>query len=349
MQCPNCSFENMPGRQTCTRCGAALARQPDQPAAAFQPPRAGRGKALRPLRYAANRLRDRLPFPLLAGMAGEFAGVAAAVMVASLIPGLGHLLDGRWRAALVALAAWLGLLAFAAFYHTGMVGALGMGLLVGGHVSIAMHAGQVWRHVPARARRLRLVLYALLVLGAVYYWLDRLVVARYVDFLASAMAVDGLELGQGDVLLMRRVSATDPLRRGDIVAATRRDNDYPQLPTGLYPYVYLPPSMMGIVLALPGDRVGIADGTLRLNGQVVPRAKLPAGDIALPGPPLSLSVDNDHVVVVSRLAMTPPDATYRAFVWRQVYWVPRSDVNARAVAIYTPLARRRFLSRGNWP
>src|SRR5689334_2424233 len=93
MQCPNCHFHNMPGSDTCGRCGSPL-RLAAAAAIDVHPPRAGRvAKSIRPTTYAIGRMRrcasdtiSRPYFGLLSAMPSTDA-IPWALVVRMSVPG----------------------------------------------------------------------------------------------------------------------------------------------------------------------------------------------------------------------------------------------------------------------
>lgn len=104
MQCSNCQFENMPGVNTCGRCGASL--QLAALAIDVHPPRASpAAKALRrwlPMLWLRNQLRGVLSAMLAARKMLRWPSgwPAPRLLLRTIVPGWAHWYLGRTRRAL---------------------------------------------------------------------------------------------------------------------------------------------------------------------------------------------------------------------------------------------------------
>ena len=209
MECPICGFESIPGTEVCVQCHSQLTVMGGASGEVLSPPRAGRLKVFRPLRYFVNRTFDRLPTRIPNRLARVFEGssvlpgTAWAAVFLSIIPGLGHLSDGRRRAALVVAGVWVGLAALTVNFFHGVIGGLLSGALLSWHACVAFDAGRARYHIESFRTRFRLVLFLLVLAGIGYFLLYRLV-GQFVGLAESPFLLEAAGVEQGDVLLVRR-------------------------------------------------------------------------------------------------------------------------------------------------
>ena len=176
MQCPACAFENMPGNQACARCGAQLVTDEIDPND-LRPPRATTGKKHR-LQYALNRIIDRFPRTRprwLRWLDADFGlpSHAIAAVLWSAIPGLGHLMTGRRRAAAVSLGVWLLIFGVAVNFYPGARWWTAAGVLLSWHAQVAFDAGRLASFTTRSMQRIRLILICLVMVAIT---IDRLTV-----------------------------------------------------------------------------------------------------------------------------------------------------------------------------
>ncbi len=359
MQCPICGFENMPEQNSCTRCRAKLKLPEPVSPRELTPPRAGCLRCFRPAAYWFNRAADCLPAKMPEGFARifrgdtELPGDSLAAMYFSICPGLGHLLAGRRRAAALAFGVWLLAVVLAANFYYGIAGSLLAGLIVSWHAGVVFDAGRVGQFAADVRTRLRIILWVLVIAAAAYFMLNRLL-HHYLDLVALPYQVAELGLKEGDILLVRRFprQAAVTLERGDMAAATRQESDsYVGIGTGMYVDFRLEGLMMVRILAIPGDKVEVSRKGIRVNGALLARDMLPAGNIPLPETPVSFTVGENQVLGVSpvRLVANVANVDLAEFIWNRLYRLPKASLYGRAVAVYLPLGRRRFLDRVSEP
>lgn len=263
MQCVNCSFENMPGMSTCTRCGSVLQLGD----ICVQPPRASRHRAatrvqrvLHPLRARVARLH--LSRRQLTWLLPE--PVSLPALLWSIIPGLGHLKIRRPRLGWCILSAWLFLMLLAvlslgtawhSFFWNGMV---------------ATHLVAIVSLFAASLSYERLLVRALF--GLVIFVGLHLVLYQPAAWAGSHVCVllpvprigANNTVRKGDILLYQGSwMRPDSFRHGDLVAyrieAWQQDGYYVQAGLGL-----------DRIVATPGDHVRVTDGVLYVNGAPLP-------------------------------------------------------------------------------
>lgn len=322
MTCPHCGFENTEDRESCFRCGQVL----DLSGVEVIPPRLIRGRpgnrAVEAWVVWWNRHR---PGPRYVE---RFSAVA--VFLASVIPGLGHFLQGEVR-----LGGWLALLWLISVLAT-MLADLPVSyrpLLVWDWLSqprlipLSLHAWimtDAWsRRVRMSNRRLRIAEVAILTLTAVVLLsspraLGLLPVQDRFDQVAIQFALPEAGVQAGDRLLVDRDGEAGGLPVGALV---------------LYraPWVGVQGEMLGLVLAGPGSHLKWTrkTGTLFRDGR----------PIQVEG--LSDMADGEVELEEGHLALLP---AHRAGVKKlQELVLPAEEIRGVAVETVWPQDRRRNL------
>ncbi|MHC4201105.1 MAG: S26 family signal peptidase [Planctomycetota bacterium] len=308
------------------------------------PPRAGRAKSLRPLGYGINRAVDRLPRGMPDRLARVFRGdsvlpgESVAAMLLSVVPGLGHLMSGRRKAAALVFGVWLVAVILTVNFYYGATGTLLFAFLVGGHAGVVFDAGRARDTVRSLRDRLRIMLFLLIPCAGAYFIMDR-VANRFVSFVASPFALRSLNIDEGDVLRISR--GPHEWRRGDLCTVSRPGGGHYVGGAGVVFRTH--GDMLVAVLGLPGDRVEVSSEGVRVNGRSLALDMLPEGSVPLPKEPISLTIPEGHLLAVTPVQL--PDVqnpqSLVATVWRNLYSLPESSVVGRATGIYLPFSRRR--------
>ncbi len=229
MQCSNCQFQNIPGVQTCGRCGASL--QLASLAIDVHPPRASRaakrgGGGSRSRRYW-NRFRSRWrrsPAIRISGWPADLQ--TPGVLLRMIVPGWAQRYTGRVRRARWMFWGYLGLLLSGLLFVGTGLGWLLLGL------AISLHAASVLDIVAAdvvdfRQRLIYSGVAMLVLVAVVYYPAGRLLALvatpQQFNLAAPPFAGGGRCAGESFRLPMVRSAAG---RRGSLPSAlTRRADD----------------------------------------------------------------------------------------------------------------------------
>ena len=350
MKCPACGFENVPGEDRCGRCNGQLkeAKQ-DRSPREMMPPRAGRFKFLRPVAYSIRRSMDKLPerMPLrLSGIftRGSLPGDAMMAMMLSFVPGLGHLMDGRRRAAALGFVGWFLLLLIVLQFRIGLWGGLLGGFLVSWHVSVILDAGRPQVHLRERSDVFRLMIPVLILCMLAYGCVDRALRQR---FFVSACHYDvpPLEIRSGEVLLFRRQRLEqDSIQRDEIWLQPRnvggaRIHIGQELVMDLQRAGDIPYWVVG----LPGDLVEVAQDGARINGKLIDLGEILGDPTFLPSDPIFMTVPEGYVFALTHYIVGGRGAVYQGVLWQNLFMVQRNNLRARALAIYLPITKRRML------
>lgn len=336
MRCQRCEFENMPGLDTCMRCGSVL--QGATVTVDVHPPRMPHWK--KPIRWFGRCLRQIAPMSAWSGedlysrMVPDWLRKASCVSffggVLSIVPGLAHIIQKRLYTVRWWILSWMILLLAGLFFYGSTIGMILLGLAVGVHVWIALHSSALQEYEDLRAR---LGFYAVfMVLFWVMYTLIGPLLFYNIRGGVSAAEVPGRQIYRGDYLL-GRVSSAGPqdIRRGDFVLAHlsmvgghglfRRNAAYVQ------------------IIGLQGEAVTIQDGqwvvdSVRLDQQMYPVPGWIAGSgISVTVPQKSYFVN----VLYS-------GAGYNAAQAQSVCTIAQDRIQAKAFMRWNPLRRRGLIS-----
>ena len=334
MQCPICKFNNLPGTRVCTRCRAQLILDENIAPEHLQPPRAGQYKKYRSIVYFFNRLDDHQLGKKTVTIAGHLL-----FLLLSLIPGLGHMVKGRRRAALAICCGWLSLMALIVLLYSSTLS----GVLLG--MAIALHAFVFFDILDIRSRYPKILsqFFAATVIAVIiaisYFGLQsyahrfaRIVISPcdfpqwHVQKQDSLLVTPGNNHGKGQ-LVYYHLPTSRRLRRGNLYFHLNWANHF-----------------LGCILGLSGDKIEVGtDGVIQINGNKVNRQYLNDQQMK-PGKPFTLTVPPDCYFIPNQFIFRGNRIRQDnyIFLWKNAYIVPRKQVIGKAIAIYFPLARRRF-------
>jgi hypothetical protein len=261
--------------------------------------------------------------------------------VLSIIPGLAHYVNGRFREIRWFLLGWLLALTAGIFFYGSSWGLLLLGLAVGIHSWIA-YSYALSKELDDTSERVRTIIVVLIVFGLIYtgirYTVFRGFVLGYTNITIPYQNVQA-----GDLLLARRGSArAAKLTRGDIVLAPVAGNIY-----GGYGHqgqaFRRGPVMAGEIVGLAGEQIEIANGSFVVDGKTLDTKKYPVpewlrglniGPINVPYASYFVSsvynVEGHGMVLDAGLVGRA--CTVRSFA-----------IEAKAIMRWFPLARRGFL------
>jgi signal peptidase I len=348
MQCPSCRFENMPGLDSCGRCGTTLGLS--TATINVNPPRASK---------TAKRVRKMVPTRLIY-QARDVAAEARRVVSGSIVddsrvplptpevlsrlvvPGWAHIHLGMAARGQVFLLAYLPLLFFGLLYWgTGMGGIL-LGLAFSVHTSsvtdILIRQGTV--RFPRVMAIAAFVSLALAVLVYVPAGLTLTQVAAPIEF-----AIDTPPFKRLDVVLVNHwaFALTSP-RRGDVVLYSPlnilrvRGDDGPEIPHVRFRYEEN--QLIDRVIGMPGDHVVWDQGKLTINGEAL--SWKPLLFERMPSH-LDVTVPADrYLILPSTSAGAVTSGGAEAF-WNNAGLIPQADILGGVYLLSNPLPRFWFI------
>jgi signal peptidase I len=348
MQCPSCRFENMPGLDSCGRCGTALGLS--TATIDVNPPRASK---------TAKRVRKMVPRRLIY-QARDVAAEARRVVSGSIVddsrvplptpdvlsrlvvPGWAHIHLGMPARGQVFLLAYLPLLLFGLLYWgTGMGGIL-LGLAFSVHTSsvtdILIRQGTV--RFPRIMAIAAFVSLALAVVVYVPAGLTLTQVAAPIEF-----TIDTPPFKRLDVVLVNHwaFALTSP-RRGDVVFYTPRNSMRTRADQnqglGHGRYVFEENQLIDRVIGLPGDHVICDQRKITINGEAVSwKPLLPQH---MPGH-LEITVPLDRYFILPTTSVGAIRVGGSESFWKDAGLIPRSEILGGVYLLSNPLSRFWFI------
>lgn len=340
MRCQRCQFENIPGQSRCFQCGSVL--EADDAALDIHPPRMARWK--RPFRSTGRWLRRHKlgpRRPLAEYLPERLKTKSAACLwgpILSIVPGLAHLVSGRFREILLYFIGWLVAVGAAIYLYgtgTGMV-------LVG--LAIALHAWILVQHAILKefkdiGERILLTIVALVCLGLLYWGVRRWTLPNLTGGYTS-LTIPGSNTENGDYFLVWRDQvAPEDLRRGSLVLARLSNWEMGRR----YSAGRTVHSMIVQVIGVPGDTVEIREDSYAVNGEPVDPNTYPLPRW-LRGRELSAKIKPGAYLVSSEYRIQArgfgnlPDEQVIAMCL-----VNANDIEGRAFMRWLPISRRGYL------
>jgi hypothetical protein len=339
MRCHNCLFQNMPDTVACARCGAPLILDVTNDESSYLPPRAGMLKGLRPLRYACNRVVDRIPKRIGERVAKLFLPdnvVPAKHLAATLlsaVPGLGQVFLGRWKAAAIFFFGWLWWIFVAVQVPVEWWGGFFFGLVVIWHGIAALEALGVREVVRGVWPRIRAMIIILLVCLGPYLVL-RQRISEHWGFFRALFPVPTQHVQPLDVLLVDR-GRIRKLEVGDVVLVKAYSN---MVDVGEFIQLMRPRTLAWIAAAGPATLTLGKDG-VRVDGEPLHEDLFPPElNNIMPLEDVTFRLSEQQYLIMFPLLFRRQDirdADARTAIWRrlwqELFVCERHDFEAQAV------------------
>ena len=339
MKCSRCHFENMPGQNRCFKCGSVLEAGADT--VDVHPPRmSGWRKPFRGLlRWSRRhqRVSEKLPTDHVRRAWDKVTSDGPTGFFLSIIPGLAHALNGRFREVRWIVLAWFVLLSTGLFLYGSSVGYLLVGLAIGLHAWIALQYG-VLREIPGLMERLGVTLAAVAFFALLYWGTPRILLRGYTGGY-TALTIPDMQISEGDYLFARRLGRLEePLPRGTLVLVhpLRFRNNIAEL-------LREQPAMFGQIIGRPGEIIRIAVGFYAVGDEPLDPERFPVPrwlanrTITVRVRPGYYFVSSAYTVQVHGNARLTDDAIRNACL------VEAEDIEGRAFMRWWPLTRRGFI------
>lgn len=338
MRCQRCKFENIPGQKTCIKCGSAL--EIKSTAINIYPPRMPRWK--KPFRDMLRSMRKGKAVPQdkaksnLTPRVKEFFTDSFLGLFLSIIPGLAHWVQNRFREIRWHFLAWLVLLLSGLFLYGSAAGFICFGLAIGVHTAIAIQYG-ILKDVTNLREKIIIVILVLIGLTFMYRFIPRMPPLN-LDAGYSSLTIPYYNVEAGDYLLARGgLDEKVLLPRGSLVLI------HPATLGGYRRIVTRGnKTTIGEIVGLAGEKVQINNGVFIVDGQLLDVEKYPV-------PPwlrkhtFSATIPNESYFVSIRYSVAAHGIQLGASHIKQVCIVHTSDIEAKAFMKWWPLSRRGFL------
>ncbi len=335
MECPNCTFQNMPGTKACVRCRGLL----DFSGVSVMPPRAKGPRALRRVNRAVAvtgaGARNVVEDAVVALRLPSSRGVRWRDIGWSVLPGLGHIRRGQRALGWLILAAWSGVLLMAAADAGSNVSLLLCFGAVSIHsLAISLMLSEFIQQMPM-FRRVMFGLGLYWVIFAILYYPASLAMGRCVRILPVEGVRKCAALDNGDVLLYSgEWTRPSQWQRGDVVVF--------QIQASTMPGGYIQGGFgVDRIVGLPGDHVMVKGGEIFVNDQPLPRELYPFGgttgitDVELK------AMDGEYIVLPTllRWAIHGNAAGYVKQLIERVSVVPESSISGSVIGRLRPWSR----------
>jgi len=255
----------------------------------------------------------------------------------SLIPGLAHLLQGRFREIRWYVLAWFLSLVLALFFYGGFLGLCFFGLAVGLHAWIAIHSALIKQVTDFGHRAFALALVSLGVL-VVYRNIGGLTFRNLAGGY-SGVTVPYHRIETGDYLLASRSRLrNEPITRGALVLAYLEDTRH-----GFWPWPQRRRDM-GIVqiVGLPGEKLEIRGRAFWINDEQLDGEKYPL-PAWLHRIRMSVTIPNSSYFVSAAYNIEAHGRGLESGDVSEVCIIGSGSFEARAFMRWMPLMRRGFI------
>jgi len=275
----------------------------------------------------------------------EFDRIASghlAGLVLGIVPGLAHLLNGRFREVRLFVLLWFIVLGAGLFLSGSGTATLLIGLAIGIHAWIAVR-DSLFKDITNLVERVGAILIVLVAL-ALLYWITPHVVAPGFAGGRISTNIPAMDIHEGDYLLVRRLADVDDLlARGTLVLI------HPETLRNARRELNVDPGSVtiGQIVALPGETVHVEDGAYVVGGRVLDASRFPVprwlqghpprADIFVPA--RSYFVSSEYRVA-GHGPMTVTDQMITI-----ICIVNASDIRGQAFMQWWPLSRRRFIEQ----
>lgn len=331
----------MPGQDRCFRCGSVLDAQ--ELTIDVHPPRMARWK--RPLRDILRWTRRTrivpekgLPIYIPSWMSKKSQDCFLGLCL-SIIPGLAHLVQGRFREIRWYFMAWVLSLITGLFFYGGIFGLFLLGLAIGLHAWIAIQHKLI-RKVSGFGAKVISAILVLIALVLIYRAVPRFLFSGLCGAHTS-LTIPYHNVRAGDFLLVRRSRMPENLlSRGSLVlirpATVRLARRNRSSQRG--------DAMIAQVIGLAGEQVEIEDGVFIVNRQRLDIDKYPVPRW-LRGRKFLINVEKDSYFVSSEYSVHAGGRGLDGATIRNTCVVSAGDIEGIAFMRWLPLSRRGFIRK----
>ena len=335
MRCERCQFENIPGQKTCIRCGSVL--EVSRSAVDVHPPRMAKWK--KPFRSFSRLLRKGKvirekrvgaggPSALRKVFDSSFTG-----LLLSIIPGMGHLFQGKFREIKWYFLAWVIFFATGIFFLGSGIGFIILGLAVGVHAGIAIQILFKNSEVDPKEK----------ITACIIIFIALLLIYRFSPRLTrlsghhSSLAVPFYQIEEGDYLLTWNELSFKSFydRSSLVVMKPTRFSSYGRL-------TEIRDRVIGQIVGLGGEKVEIKSGLYFVNGEMLDAGRYPVPNW-LKGVELSTSVPDDSYFISAEYKLRGHGVELDPKFALNVCIVKTEAVEAKAFMRWWPFSKRGFI------
>jgi len=338
MRCERCKFENIPGQSTCIKCGSVL--EISTALTDIYPPRMSRWE--KPFRNFSRSIRKNRAILYIHAKLHtpqwlrDVLGDMTVGVFLCIIPGLGHLINKRFKEIWWYFLAWIVLLLTGIFFYGTNYGYFFIGLAIGIHVVIAILYG-LFKDLESFREKAAVFFFLLIGFLFLYRFVPRMIFP-YLTGSYSSMDIPYYNVSEGDYLLARSdIDREIILDRGSLVVFN------PVAIGGHQPRrIRSNRTTIGEITGLPGENIQILKGVFIIDGQPLDVEQYPVPGW-LRNRTFSFIIPKDSYFVSSRYNITAHGIVLTDSNIIQVCIVNKSSIEAKAFMRWLPIARRGFL------
>ena len=337
MRCERCKFENIPGQKTCIKCGSIL--EIKQAKINVHPPRMSKWE--KPLRSLLRLMRKskvirqkktKIHYPqwFKNTFNDSFLGICL-----SIIPGLAHSIQKRFKEIRWYFLAWVVLLISGLFLYGSVAGFICVGLAIGIHAGIALQYGILKELVNLREKFVTVVI-VLLVFTLIYRLVPK-IIAPDLTSGHSSLTIPFQNIEAGDYLLAwGDLNKETLLARGSLVLM------HPVTFTSYGRTTVSKGEIIGQIVAFPGEQLEIQNRVFTVNGKKLDVDKYPVPQW-LQKLKFSATIPNNSYFVSARYNVVAHGVKLEASYVRNVCIVKAENIEAKAFMRWWPLSKRGFI------
>jgi len=337
MRCERCKFENLPSQKTCVKCGSIL--EINSSAINVHPPRMSEWK--KPFRNLLRLMRKgrvvpqediRLNYP---PWFKKVFGDSFLGLFLSIIPGLAHSIQKRFREIRWYFLAWLVLLISGLFLYSSVAGFICLGLAVGVHAGIAVQFGII-KDLANIREKIVMVAFVLLAITFIYRYTPRILIPNLTGGYSS-LTVPYYKVEVGDYLLAWGGQDRDTLlARGSLVLIHPvAFNSYGRTTVSRE-------AVIGQIVGLAGEHMEIQNGIFIIDGRQLDINKYPVPQW-LEKVKFSAKIPDNSYFVSARYNIAAHGIKLEESHVCQVCLVKAGEIEAKAFMRWWPLLRRGFI------
>ncbi|MHC4160297.1 MAG: S26 family signal peptidase [Planctomycetota bacterium] len=256
----------------------------------------------------------------------------------SIIPGLAHFIQNRFREIRWYFLAWLVLLLSGLFLYGSAAGFICLGLALGIHACIAVQYGII-KDLPNLREKIITVILVLLALALIYRFIPRILVPNLTGGYSS-LSVPYYKVEAGDYLLAwRGLDQETLLARSSLVLiypVTVRSAGRVQITASRE-------TIIGQIVGLPGEHLEIRKGFFVVNGQQLDVDKYPVPQWLQRFNFSATIPENSYFVSARYDVVAYGRVELEASLTRQACLVKAGDIEAKAFMRWWPLLKRGFI------
>jgi hypothetical protein len=261
----------------------------------------------------------------------------SAGLIISIVPGLAHLIQGRFKEVRWYFWGWLASLLLALFLYGSLAGFILLGLSIAIHGAIGLRYGIMEKLANVREKIVTVIL-VLIALSVIYRFIPHIIVPALTGG-HSSVTIPHDNITAGDYLLAwRNIDKGIQLRRGSLVMVhtayyNRGDNGIVARSGEL---------ALGEIVGLAGEEVKIAGDAYIINSKELEKEKYPVPEW-LRNVNFSIMVPEKSYFVSMRYNLTTHNVALNNSDIGNICIIMADDIEAKAFMRWLPLSKRGFI------